>query len=204
MTAKYQTGPWLFSGAVFGGGGVFNSTRTITLPGFGGIAHGGPTLANVGGLLRATYTLGGEELYLRPASTMSLIHARSGAWRESGAGVLNLDVSGASSTVGALRQPALELGGRVNVAHGVVMRLFTSAGVSLLNNRQWSQESRLASSPAGARFETTVRTDRVVGRVTAGAQVSPLIAWKSGSNMMASTAQPLTGHGGLLSLAYRF
>jgi outer membrane autotransporter protein len=92
VTAKYQTGPWLFSGAVFGGAGEFNSTRTITLPGFGSIARGSPTLSNVGALLRGTYTLGREELYLRPSMTLSLIHARSSAYRESGAGVLNLDV----------------------------------------------------------------------------------------------------------------
>jgi outer membrane autotransporter protein len=187
VTAKYQTGPWLFAGAAFGGGGQFNSTRTITLPGFGSIARGSPGLSNVGGLLRATYTVGGEDLYLRPSMTLSLIHARSSAYRESGAGVLNLDVASASSTVGALT-PALEVGGRVNFADGVVLRLFTSAGVSLLSSGQWSQESRLVSSPSAARFETVVRTDRLEVRLQYDGEYSA----------------NLTGHGGSLTLAYRF
>ena len=54
--------------------------------------------------------------------TLSLVHARSGAYRESGAGVLNLQVSNASSTVGALT-PALELGGRAVLGNGMVLRL---------------------------------------------------------------------------------
>ncbi|MBS7789746.1 hypothetical protein KTR66_07060 [Roseococcus sp. SDR] len=203
VTAKYQTGPWLFSGALFGGAGEFNSTRTITLPGFGSIARGSPTLSNVGGLLRATYTLGGEEFYLRPSLTMSLIHARSSAWRESGAGVLNLEVSGASSTVGALT-PALEVGGRVNFANGVVMRLFTTGGVSLLSSGQWSQESRLVSAPSSARFESTVRTDQVVGRLAVGAQVFATDRLEVRLQYEGEYSANLTGHGGSLSLAYRF
>jgi hypothetical protein len=203
VTAKYQTGPWLFSGAVFGGAGSFNSTRTITLPGFGSIARGSPTLSNVGGLLRATYTVGGEDFYLRPSMTLSLIHARSSAWRESGAGVLNLEVASASSTVGALT-PALEVGGRVNFAHGVVVRLFTTAGVSLLSEGRWNQESRLVSSPAATRFETAVRTDQVVGRLAVGAQVFATDRLELRLQYDGEYSQNLTGHGGSLTFAYRF
>ena len=203
LTAKYQTGPWLFSGAVFGGAGAFNSTRMVTLPGFGSIARGSPTLSNLGGLLRATYTLGGEEFYLRPSMTLSLIHARSSAWRESGAGVLNLEVSGASSTIGAMT-PALEVGGRVNFANGVVMRLFTSVGVSLLSSGRWSQESRLVSSPSGARFETVVQTDRVAGRVIAGGQVFATDRLELRLQYEGEVSANLTSHGGSMTLAYRF
>lgn len=105
-------------------------------------------------------SVGGEELYLRPSMTLSLIHARSSAYRESGAGVLNLEVASASSTVGAMT-PALEVGGRVNFANGVVMRLFTSAGVSSLSSGQWSQDSRLVSSPSAARASLQPRCGRI-------------------------------------------
>ncbi|MBX9749719.1 MAG: autotransporter outer membrane beta-barrel domain-containing protein [Roseococcus sp.] len=98
-TTKYQGGRWLFAGAVFGGGGEFNSTHTIHLPGFGSIARGSPTLLNAGAMLRATYTVGREEFYLRPSLSLSLVHAGSSSYAESGAGVLKLNVSSASSTV---------------------------------------------------------------------------------------------------------
>ncbi|WPB82901.1 autotransporter outer membrane beta-barrel domain-containing protein [Sediminicoccus rosea] len=204
ITGKYQTGPWLFSGAVFGGGGEFNSTRTITLPGFGSIARGSPTLAQVGGALRATYTIGREEFYLRPSMTLSLVHARSGAYRESGAGLLNLDVAAASNTVAGLT-PALELGGRVNLQDGTVLRLFTSAGVSLLSSGDWTQQSRLVGAPAAAgRFSSQVQTDQVVGRVVAGVQVYATNRLELRLQYEGEYSANLTGHGGSFALAYRF
>jgi hypothetical protein len=204
VTTKYQTGPWLFSGAVFGGAGEFNGTRTITLPGFNSIARGSPTLANAGAMLRATYTIGREEIYLRPSLTASLIYAASSAYRESGAGVLNLQVSGASSTVGALT-PALELGGRVNLADGTVLRLFTTAGVSLLSQGQWRQDSQLIAAPAGSgRFSSIVKTDQVVGRFAAGVQVFATDRLELRLQYEGEYSQNLTGHGGALTFAYRF
>jgi hypothetical protein len=204
ITTKYQTGPWLLAGAVFGGGGEFNGSRTITLPGFAGIARGSPSLAHAGAMLRATYTLGGEEFYLRPSMTLSLVHARSGAYRESGAGVLNLEVASASSTVGALT-PALEVGGRAMLANGMVLRLYTSAGVSLLSQGRWNQESRLVSAAAEAgRFSSTVRTDQVVGRVAAGVQAFMTDRLELRLQYEGEYSQNLTGHGGSVAIAWRF
>jgi hypothetical protein len=204
VTTKYQTGPWLFAGAVFGGGGAFNGTRTITLPGFGAIARGSPTLANAGVMLRATYTLGDEAIYLRPSLTASLVHGASGAYRESGAGVLNLEVSRASSTVAALT-PALELGGRVNLADGAVLRLYTTAGVNLLSQGQWRQEARLLAVPADSgRFASVVRTDQVVARLTAGVQLFATERVELRLQYEGEYSQNLTGHGGALTFAYRF
>ncbi len=204
VTTKYQTGPWLFAGAVFGGGGAFNGTRTITLPGFGSIARGSPTLSNVGAMLRGTYTIGREAFYLRPSLSLSLVHARSSSYSESGAGVLNLSVSDASSTVAALT-PALEVGGRANLANGMVLRLYTSAGVSWLSQGQWSQHSRLSAAPAeAAAFSTVVRTDQVVGRVTAGAQLFATNRLELRLQYEGEYSANLTGHGGSFAVAYRF
>jgi hypothetical protein len=171
-----------------GGTVTINGTAsTITLPGFGSIARGSPTLSNLGGLQRATYTLGDEEFYLRPSMTLSLIQARSGAWRESGAG-------------GA--EPGGR--GRAHFANGVGMRLFTTAGVSLLSSGQWSQESRLVSSPSPARFGTVVRTDQVVGRLAAGARVFATDRLEVRLQCESEYSAKLTGHGGSASVALRF
>ncbi|MBX9751004.1 MAG: hypothetical protein K5Q68_15560 [Roseococcus sp.] len=204
VTAKYQAGPWLFSGAVFGGGGEFTSTRVNTLPGFGGVARGSPTLSNVGGLVRGTYTLGQEAFYLRPSVTLGLTHVRSGAYRENGSSALALDVASASGTVAALT-PALEIGGRVDFANGVVMRLYTSVGVSLLSDGQWSQQARLVTAPAAAgRFASVVRTDQTVGRVAAGAQVFATDRLELRLQYEGEYSSNLTGHGGSVALAMRF
>ncbi|WP_431302167.1 hypothetical protein [Sediminicoccus sp. BL-A-41-H5] len=161
---------------------------TVTINGTAStITRGSPTLSNLGGLQRATYTLGGEEFYLRPSMTLSLIQARSGAWRESGAG-------------GA--EPGGR--GRAHFANGVGMRLFTTPGVSLLSSGQWSQESRLVSSPSPARFGTVVRTDQVVGRLAAGAQVFATDRLEVRLQCESEYSAKLTGHGGSVSVALRF
>lgn len=203
VTTKFQTGPWLLAGAVFGGG-KFNGSRTITLPGFGAIARGSPSLAHAGAMLRATYTLGDEALYLRPSVTLSLVHARSGAYRESGAGVLNLEVSSASGTVGGLT-PALELGGRAVLGNGMVLRLYTAAGVGLLSEGRWNQQSRLVSAaPEAGRFSSSVRTDQVVRRVSAGVQAFMTDRVELRLQYEGEYSRNLTGHGGSLALALRF
>lgn len=98
----------------------------------------------------------------------------------------------------------VRVGGRVTFANGVVMRLFTSAGASLLSDGRWKQESRLASSPSGERFETAVRNDRVVGRLAVGAQVFATDRLELRLQYEGEYSQNLTGHGGSLSLAMRF
>jgi hypothetical protein len=204
VTLKYQTGPWLFAGAVFGGGGQFTSNRTITLPGFGGVARGSPSLANAGAMLRGTYTIGREEFYLRPSLSLSLVHARSGAYRESGAGVLDLEVAAASSTVAAVT-PALEIGGRQSFANGMVMRVFAAGGLSLLSDGRWNQESRLVSAATSAgRFSSVVRTDQVVGRVAVGAQLFTTDRLELRLQYEGEYSANLTGHGGSVALALRF
>jgi outer membrane autotransporter protein len=201
---KYQTGAWLFAGAVFGGGGQFNGTRTITLPGLGAIARGSPTLSNVGAMARATYTIGREDFYLRPNVSLSVVHASSSSYRESGAGALNLEMASASGTVGALT-PALEVGGRVTLGNGMVTRLFASGGVSFLSDDEWTQRSRLTSAPASAGgFDTTLRTGQVVGRVSAGAQVFATERMELRVQYDGEFTGGLTGHGGSLTAALRF
>ena len=171
LTAKYQTGPWLFAASAFGGAGQFNTERYIGLPGYTGIAKGSPDTSNVGVLLRAAYTVGTETLYLRPNLNLSVVHVSTGSYAESGAGALNLSVSGASQTV-AVATPMLELGGRVVLGPDLLLRPYAAAGMSLQSTNGWSQTARLASAPAGASgFTTTLPIDPVAGRVAVGVQL---------------------------------
>ena len=171
VVLKYQTGPWLFAAAGFGGAGQFNTARVITLPGYGAVAKGNPRTANLGLMLRAAYTLGQESLYLRSSLGLSAINARTGSYRESGGGALALSVDAASQTTVTLN-PMLELGGRVGLADDLLLRPFVAVGMNLHSTRSWRQTGRLISAPAGSgAFATTVPIDPVAAVVRAGVQL---------------------------------
>jgi outer membrane autotransporter protein len=155
-------------------------------------------------MLRASFTVGGEDIYLRPSVTLGVVHARSGGYRESGAGALGLDVASASATVATLT-PAIEVGGRVALAPERVLRIFASAGLGFASNDRWTQEARLLGAPAGAAgFRTAVRMDGLVGRISAGGQLY------AGRNLAlrlqyeGEFSNNLTAHGGTLALSWAF
>jgi len=171
VAVKYQTGPWLFAASAFAGAGSFSTSRVITLPGFGSVAKGDPDTMQAGLLLRAAYTIGRESFYLRPSLSLTTAYVHSGSYRENGAGTLNLAVDSASQT-SVIVNPMLEIGGRVALDQDMVLRPFLAVGLDLNSASSWTQTARLISAPAGSgSFTTRVPIDRVMGRVTAGAQL---------------------------------
>ncbi len=204
LTVKYQTGPWLFAASAFGGAGQFNASRTITLPGFASIAKGSPDTSNMGVLLRAGYTIGREEFYLRPNISLSTIHVRTGAYRENGAGALNLSVDSAQQTT-AMLTPMLEIGGRVALDDGMVLRPFLTAGISVLSNDAWKQTGRLTgAAPGTGGFTTTVPMDQVVGRVGAGVQLYTGKLMDFRLQYDGEYGGNLTAHGGSVVISVKF
>jgi hypothetical protein len=66
----------------------------------------------------------------------------------------------------------LEVGGRVALADGMLLRPYVTAGASFLSNRSWRQSASLINAPAGAgQLSTSVPMDQVAGHVTVGAQL---------------------------------
>src|SRR5690606_7306194 len=101
--------------------------------------------------------------------------------------------------------PALEIGGRVDLPHGAVMRPFAYAGVSLLSEDGWETKSRLAGSPDGiGNFNTRMPTDNVIGRVGAGIQVSKAGAVDFRLQYDGEFASHGNSHSGTLKLAVPF
>ena len=204
VVVKYQTGPWLFAASAFGGAGEFNTSRIITLPGFGSVAKGGPDVSNLGLQLRAAYTIGQEAFYLRPSVSLSTIHVRTGAYRETGAGALNLSIDSASQT-NVMLTPMLEVGGRIAMPDDMLLRPFLAAGLSVMSNDSWKQTGRLVSAPPSAGgFTTTVPMDQVVGRVTAGVQLYTARDLDFRLQYDGEYGGRLIGHGGSLVVSLRF
>ena len=204
LTLKYQTGPWLFSGSLFGGAGEFNASRIVSLPGFGAIAKSSPDTSNVGMLLRAAYTFGQENFYVRPTLNLSLVRVGVGGYQESGAGALSLSVDGASQTT-AIASPMLEFGGRVALGDDMVLRPFFAAGLSLRSTNSWTQTARLSGAPPGsAGFKTSMPIAPVQGRVAAGVQLYTAdridLRMQYDGDYSAST----TAHAGSLVVSLRF
>jgi outer membrane autotransporter protein len=171
LTLKRQTGPWLWSAAVFGGAGEVDIRRAIVLQGLQSQATGQSDTSSWGALLRAAYTLGDEANYLRPSLTLSAVRQCTGAYRESGGGALALDVSAEAQTTWIVT-PAVEVGGRIALEGDKLLRPYLSAGVSWLSNDGWTQSASFIGAPAGSsRFSTTVTIDPVVARLGAGVQL---------------------------------
>jgi hypothetical protein len=119
-----------YSGAAFGGWGKFDTSRNIALPGYA-VATGHPDTTSFGALLRAAYTFGRDEFYVRPALELSAIRVRTSAYQESGAGPLDLDVSAASQST-FIATPMVEVGGRVAVGEGKYLMVDKGMGVPIL------------------------------------------------------------------------
>ncbi|TCO80497.1 outer membrane autotransporter protein [Plasticicumulans lactativorans] len=204
LTLKHQTGPWLFAGSVFGGGGSFDTTRNISLPGYAAQASGDPNTSSVGLLLRSAHTIGHEAFYVRPSLDLGTIHVRSGGYQERGAGALALDVDAASQTTW-IATPMVEIGGRVALDEHLVLRPYVSVGVSFLSNDAWTQRARLTAAPPGAgSLTTTIPHDRTVGRVSAGMQLYTRDAFDLRLQYDGEFSDSRTTHGGSLVASYRF
>ncbi len=204
LVLKYQTGPWLFAASAFGGVGHVNTARVISLPGFAGVATGGPDTSNAGVLLRTSYTIGQEMLYLRPTLSLSAIHVRTGAYQEAGGGILNLSVHSASQTT-AMLTPALEIGSRAALGDGMLLRSFLVAGVSVLSNDRWRQSARLTGAPAGTgSFATELPVDQVAGRLTAGLQLYTGRMIDIRAQYEGEYGGRLIAHGGTVAASLRF
>ncbi len=124
--------------------------------------------------------------------------------RESGAGNLGLAYDSASQTSLAVT-PALELGARLDLAGGYILRPFARLGVSLLTNDDWTISARLAGAPAGVPgFETAIPLDQVTTQVSAGLQLWAANGLDLRLGYDGAFSEHATSHGGTLTLAWDF
>lgn len=170
VVLKRQAGAWTFSGALGGGYGSYDLTRNLNIETFDKEAKSSPDVYSFGARLRAARTFDQGNFYLKPYADLTATYSRMPAYSESG-DVLRLKVDASEQFVLGLA-PTLEIGGRVNLPKGAVMRPFAYAGVSFLSEDGWKSKARLdgAAEDAG-KFTSNMPTANVIGRVGAGVQV---------------------------------
>ena len=170
LALKRQAGPWLFAASLGGSMGWYDTKRVIAIPGFANVAHGSSNVLSGQGRLRAAYSFVFESWYIRPYADFDVIHVRTPGYSKSGAGALGLTYDTASQWTIAF-SPTLEIGGRVNMANGYVLRPYGSVGVSAYSNSEWTASARLQGGLGAGSFTTSIATDPVVARLSAGLQL---------------------------------
>jgi outer membrane autotransporter protein len=204
LSLKHTAGPWLFAAALGGGMGWYDTDRQIRIPGYAALARDSSEVHSLGARLRAAYEIAGPRWYLRPNLDAELIVVRVPGHRESGAGNLGLAYDSASQTSLAVT-PALELGARLDLAGGYILRPFARLGVSLLTNDDWTISARLAGAPAGVPgFETAIPLDQVTTQVSAGLQLWAANGLDLRLGYDGAFSEHATSHGGTLTLAWDF
>jgi outer membrane autotransporter protein len=199
---KHTMDAWLFAASVGGGFGWYDTQRAVGMT--GDIAKSSPDVQSVAGRLRAAYTLDQDSWYLRPIADLELIYVRAPGYSESGAGALDLEYDDAEQFTVAF-SPALEVGGRVELGGGYVLRPFGLVGVSVLSNDDWEVSTRFAGAPGGTdSFETALPLDRVIGRVNAGVQLMAAEGFDVRLTYDGEFSSHITSHAGALTVAIPF
>lgn len=204
VSLKRQWGAWQVGGVLSGGYGWYDTTRKIDIPGFQGKADSEPELQNLGLRVRTAYSWGRDNLYVRPYLDLDAIYTRQPSYHESGAGELDLDVSG-SDQLSLVATPSVEIGGRVAVGETNTLRPYARVGLALSNQDDWTSEARLSSAPGGAGdFDSSVPIDEVTAKVGAGLQLTTRRGLELRLQYDGQFSSNVTSHGGSLRLALPF
>ncbi|MEP9375277.1 autotransporter outer membrane beta-barrel domain-containing protein [Aquabacter sp. CN5-332] len=188
---KHEIGPWLFAAAVSGSFGSFDINRTAVVGPIGGIAEGTSDLGGASARLRAAYTFAWDRFYARPFLDLDLVYTSLSGYSETGAGLLDLQVSGSSQWTG-LATPALEFGTRLDLEGGYVLRGYAKVGATFSTTDSWTSTMRLQAAPAGVDgFSVLLPMDDVFGRIGAGIDLAGL---KNGIHLRAEYEGAFSEH----------
>jgi uncharacterized protein YhjY with autotransporter beta-barrel domain len=201
---KRQTGPLLLSAALDLGYGWYDSDRTIELETGSQHAKGSPDAANVGLHGRIAYEVPFERWYLRPLIDLDATYVRMDSYNEDGAGDFDLEVDSADKLVLA-GTPALEIGARLPLSGGTVLRPYASAGVSFFSGNNWEVDAGFRNAPDDAgQFSSELANANVMARFSAGVDVITAGSVDVKLQYDAQIADDMWANAGTLRVNYRF
>jgi uncharacterized protein YhjY with autotransporter beta-barrel domain len=169
---KYQRGPWLASGLINVGFGSFDTNRILSLGGETFMARGSSDTWNVGLHGRLAYEMVVGALYMRPTLDLDATYLKVEGYREQGAGDFDLAVTDSSSWV-LSAMPSIELGTQIDIANGMTLRPFASAGLGFASGNDWQTEASFnnAAREAGT-FTSVADNPHVYGTLSVGATLA--------------------------------
>lgn len=171
LVLKRETGPWTFSAALGGGYGQYDIDRGIGIPGLQSTASSDVDVYGAGMRLRVARTFAAEQFYLKPYVDLDAFYTRMPGYSESRKAE-HLDIESSDKFIVGL-SPTLEIGGRVPLTKGAVMRPYMYAGASFLSDDEYKVKAKLqGAQPGTGSFESSIPMDDVIGRIGAGIQVS--------------------------------
>ncbi|VVE74315.1 outer membrane autotransporter barrel domain-containing protein 8 [Pandoraea sputorum] len=168
VTLKRQMGPWQVALALLGGYESGTQNRIIDYPEATARASSQPNAFFVGARSRLSYQLNLSGWYVKPYADLDVVYDRSGAYRETGAGVFDLAVPGQGHTT-AILSPSVEVGGRFDL-RGATLRPYLSLGMSFASARRLSTDVSFVQFP-GASFAVSASQPRAYGNFSAGIEL---------------------------------
>lgn len=204
LGVKYQSGPLLASATVDLGYGDFDTTRSLTVGGESYRAEGSPDARNAGLHGRIAYELPQDGFYLRPSLDLDASWISLGSYDESGAGAFDLAVDASDSWV-LSASPAIEIGTRVDLADGTVLRPFANVGARFVSGNDWAVDARFRSAPdeAGG-FSSRIDNPDAVATFGAGVTVMAKGNLDLTAQYQGASGHDYTAQSGVLKLTWRF
>jgi len=200
---KHEDGPWSYSAAISGGYGNYDMERRVRIPGL--FSRANSTVDVYGGAirLRAARTFASEYIYWKPYVDLDMHYTYVPSYRES-RNAAHLDVDSSDQFVVGL-SPTLEVGGRVPLNNGAMMRPYLYGGVSVLSQDEYTVHARLQGAPVGSgSYRTSVPMGGIIGRLGAGLQVSNVKGLDFRLHYDGEFSSHVTSHRGLLKVMMPF
>ncbi|MEJ8848433.1 hypothetical protein [Variovorax rhizosphaerae] len=168
---KKEIGNWTVSGAADLGRGSYDSSRLAMIGSIGGVATGAFDAWHAGLHSRIAYQMPYDGWYLKPYVDLHAVRITTGAYTETGAGPLALQVQKQSDTMFAA-SPMLEIGGRMRLDNQMELRAFAGIGAVVQNKSEWGAQANLVGWGDGSTFRAVSSIPDQRMKVNLGANLS--------------------------------
>ncbi len=206
LVTKRSFGNTIVSASLSGGYGSFDITRTLASM---DVATGTEPLWTVSGQVSAShaFVLGGDgsDWYLKPRVDLGVDHVVMEGYTEHGAGGASLSFEESAETYVSV-QPAVEIGGELDVGNGLLIRPSLSVGLTrFLTDAAPMVNASFADTPDGvAPFTIGSDFDKTYVDVKGGVDILTAGNFRASLQGFGQFSNTTKSYGGSAKLAYRF
>ena len=199
LALKWVRGPWLLAAGLAFGASANALQREA------GQITGATTSYGGSFRLRGAYELPFDGWYLRPRLDLELRYFNRPAFQESGGSGLAMGFGG-ESTVRPAIVPALEVGGRIDLAQDTILRPYLVAGATVLPDSGSTFQTWFVSGPLAGlgAFQATVAAPNLLATLEAGLQVYRAHGFEAKAAYGLSAGTAYLNQSATLRLAWHF